>query len=155
METLPRDEVLVRNLRPSDFDAVVQIDARSIGRRREEFFKVKLRQAVSDTGIVVSLAAEIDGALAGFLLARVYYGEFGETERAAVMDTLGVHPDFRHRGIGSALIDQLRMNLNGLGIPTVQTQVNWNDTELITFFNNQGFVLAPRLCLDLDLRARK
>lgn len=154
METLPRDEVLVRNLRPSDFDAVVQIDARSIGRRREEFFKVKLRQALADTGIVVSLAAEIDGALAGFLLARVYYGEFGETERAAVMDTLGVHPDFRHRGIGSALIDQLRMNLEGLGIHSVQTEVNWNDPELITFFNSQGFVLAPRLCLDLDLRAR-
>ncbi len=151
METLPRDEVMVRNLRPSDFDAVVLIDQRSRGRRREEFYKVKLRQALSDTGIVVSLAAEVDGALAGFLLARVYYGEFGETERVAVMDAVGVHPDFRNRGIGAALLDQLRMNLDGLGIRSLQTQVNWGDSDLMAFFKKQGFGIAQRLCLELDL----
>ena len=34
----PQDEVVVRNLRPHDSDAVVGIDARTMGRRREEFF---------------------------------------------------------------------------------------------------------------------
>ena len=28
--------------------------------------------------------------MAGFVLARLYYGEFGVTERVAVMDVLGV-----------------------------------------------------------------
>ena len=76
-------------------------------------------------------------------------------ERVAVMDALGVHPDFRNRGIASALIDQLRMNLNGLGIRALQTQVNWANSDLVGFFNSQGFVLAPRLCLQLDLDATR
>jgi ribosomal protein S18 acetylase RimI-like enzyme len=147
----PRDEVLVRNVRPEDRDAIVAIDARIMGRRREEFFGIKLRQAFSDTGIAVSLAAEIDGAVVGFLLARVYYGEFGLTERVAVMDVLGVHPDFRGRHVGAALIDQLRTNLLGLGIRTLQTEVAWDGLDLIAFFHREGFALAPRLCLDLDL----
>lgn len=147
----PRDEMVVRNLLPEDRDAVVGIDARIMGRRREEFFKLKLRQASSDTGIAVSLAAEIDAAVVGFLLARVYYGEFGITERVAVMDVLGVHPDFRGRHVGRALLDQLRTNLLALGIKTLQTEVAWDNRELIDFFHREGFLLAPRLCLDLDL----
>ncbi len=155
METLPRDEVMVRNLRPSDFDAVVAIDARNIGRRRVEYFKAKLRQALTDTGIVVSLAAEVEGVFAGYLLARVYYGEFGEMEQAAVIDSIGVHPDFQRRGVGAALIDQLRTNLEGLGIRSLQTQVNWSVPSMLTFFHSQGFVPAPRFCLDFDLTKQR
>ena len=147
----PRDEMVVRNLLPEDRDAVVGIDSRIMGRRREEFFKLKLRQAASDTGVAVSLAAEIDAAVVGFLLARVYYGEFGITERVAVMDVLGVHPDFRGRHVGRALLDQIRTNLLALGIKTMQTEVAWDSRELIDFFHREGFLLAPRLCLDLDL----
>jgi len=150
-ETPPRDEVVVRSLTPEDEESIVSIDARLVGRRRDEFFRLKLRQAFGDTGIAVSLAAEVDGAVAGFLLARVYYGEFGITERVAVMDVIGVHPDFRGRRVGAALVDQLRTNLLGLGIRTLQTEVAWENRDLITFFQHEGFALAPRLCLDLDL----
>lgn len=146
-----RDLVPVRNLRAEDQDAVVAIDARNVGRRRDEFFKLKLRQALADTGIAVSLAAELDGRVVGFLLARVYYGEFGLTERTAVMDVLGVHPDYRGRHVGAALIDQLRTNLLALGIRTLQTEVAWDSPELMAFFQHQGFRPAARLCLDLDL----
>ena len=145
------DGVLVRQLTPEDYDRIVAIDARAVGRRRDEFFKVKLRQAFGDTGVAVSLAAELDGSVVGFVLARVYYGEFGLTERVAVMDVLGVHPDFRGHGVGAALIDQLRTNLLGLGIRTLQTQVSWDDQPLMAFFQREGFVIAPRLSLDLDL----
>lgn len=145
------DGVLVRQLTPDDYDRIVAIDARAVGRRRDEFFKVKLRQAFGDTGVAVSLAAELDRSVVGFVLARVYYGEFGLTERVAVMDVLGVHPDFRGRGVGAALIDQLRTNLLGLGIRTLQTQVSWDDPALIAFFQREGFVIAQRLSLDLDL----
>jgi GNAT superfamily N-acetyltransferase len=146
-----RDAVLVRTLRPEDQEAVVAIDARILGRRREEFFRLKLRHAFSDTGIAVSLAAELDGGMVGFLLARVYYGEFGITERVAVLDVLGVHPDFRGRRVGAALVDQLRTNLFGLGIRTLQTEVSWDDPSLMAFFQHEGFRPAARLCLDLDL----
>jgi ribosomal protein S18 acetylase RimI-like enzyme len=146
-----RDLVLVRNLRAEDTEALIAIDAESVGRRRDRFLGLKVKQAFADTGIAVSLVAELDDHVVGFVLARVYYGEFGVVEPAAVLDVLGVHPDYRGRRVASALIDQLRTNLLGLGIPKLQTEVQWGNTELTSFFQHEGFKLAPRLCLDLDL----
>ncbi len=150
-EDLQHDAVIVRNLRPRDLEAVIDLDARVTGRRRAEYFKVKLAQALADTGVQVSLAAELDGAFAGFLLSRVYYGEFGEAEQTAVLDTIGVHPRCRGRGVGAALLRQLRQNLTGLGIRSLRTEVGWDAQELLPFFHRQGFRPADRLCLDLDL----
>ena len=146
------EELVLRALAPGDEDAIVKIDARSVGRRREEFCRAKLRQAFADTGVALSLVAEIDGTVVGFVLARVYYGEFGLAEPAAVLDVFGVHPEFRGRHVGAALLEQLRTNLAGLGIATLQTEVNWSSPDLITFFHHEGFVPAARFCLDLDLR---
>ena len=149
------NQIVVRRLRPQDLEAVTALDALSIGRRRDEYFKLKLKQALSDTGIEVSLAAEIDGIFAGFLLARVYYGEFGMMEPTAVLDTLGVRPELRGRHVGTELIDQLRTNLLGLGITHLQTEVTWDNLDLIAFFHREGFRPAERLCLDLDLPAAR
>lgn len=147
--------VVVRNLRPSDLEAVILLDAKNIGRRRDEFFRLKLKQALADTGITVSLAAELDGVFVGFLLARVFYGEFGVTERVAVMDVIDVHPDFRGQHVATALLDQLRTNLLALGIGVLRTEVGWENTELLGFFRREGFVMAQRVCLDLSLTARR
>lgn len=139
---------VVRRLRPDDLDAVIALDAKVTGRRREEFFRQKLRAALAETGIEVSLAADSDGLFTGFLLTRVYYGEFGLLEKAAVLDTIGVHPDFRHQGVGHALMRQLYANLAALGIPRLQTEVGWSDIGLMSFFQQEGFAPAPRFCLD-------
>jgi ribosomal protein S18 acetylase RimI-like enzyme len=72
-------------------------------------------------------------------------------EPVAVLDTIGVNPDFRRHGVGRALLEQLCLNLQALGIPRLQTEVNWQDQELLRFFHREGFLPAPRLCLDLDV----
>jgi len=150
-DTATAEDVLVRSLSSADLEAVIALDARIVGRRRERYFGVKLRQNLAETGIQVSLAAELEGRFAGFLLARVYYGEFGALEPVAVLDTLGVHPDLAHRGVGSALLSQLRKNLGALRVDRLRTEVDWDQQELLRFFQREGFRPAPRLCLDLDL----
>ena len=144
-------EIVVRGLKPQDLEAVVAIDAKITGRRREEYFRIKLAQNLKETGIKVSLAAESDALFSGFLLARVYYGEFGTMEPVAVLDTLGVHPDMQGRGIGQALMEQLVLNLAALGVPTLRTEVAWEDMQLLSFFQRQNFRPAPRLCLELPV----
>jgi len=153
IDTVPQTEsaVRVRGLRPEDFDAVVSIDAKNVGRRREQFFKVKLEENLHAAGIRVSLAAEVDGLFVGFLLARVFYGEFGRTEPAAVLETLAVHPDFQGQGIGTALLAQLKQNLRSLRVGSLQTEVAWQDQRLMAFFQHEGFRPAPRFALDLAL----
>ncbi|MBP1642321.1 MAG: putative acetyltransferase [Acidobacteria bacterium] len=147
----PELRVEVRGLRPDDFDAVVTIDERNVGRRREEFFRIKLAENLAAAGIRVSLAAEVDGVLVGFLLARVFYGEFGRTEPSAALDTLAVYPNLHGLGIGHALLAQLRLNLSALGVASIQTEVSWDDQALLAFFHREGFRPAPRLALDLEV----
>jgi len=153
MERTSADEnIIVRALRPDDLDAVIALDAKNAGRRREEFFRQKLQQNLADTGVKVSLAAELDGCFCGFLLARVYYGEFGLLEPVSVLDTLDVHPDFTGQGVARSLMEQLRRNLRGLGVSCLQTEVSWDAPALLSFFHHEGFRPAERFCLDLELR---
>jgi ribosomal protein S18 acetylase RimI-like enzyme len=147
-------DVTVRGLRPDDLQAVIALDARNTGRRRDAFFKIKLQQNLAETGIKVSLAAELDGIFVGFLLARVLYGEFGLPEPVAVLDTLDVHPEFRGRGVGHALLEQLRVNLCGLRVTTLRTEVGWDEFDLLGFFHHEGFAPAQRLCLDMAVTPR-
>jgi len=148
---LDTDEVNVRALNPKDLDWVVSIDAQHSGRQRNEYFKLKLQEAEESTGVRISLAAELDGEACGFLIARLYYGEFGLPEPVAILDSIGVSRASSGKHVGHALLRQLVMNLRALGIETIQTQVEWTQLELLRFFQHSGFSLAPRLCLELKV----
>ncbi len=80
-----------------------------------------------------ALAAEVDGAPAGFMMARVDCGEFGRPEPAAVIDTIGVDPDHARLGVGHALISQLMTNLVTLRVDVVRTEVTWDAFGLLGF----------------------
>ena len=148
---LDTDVILVRDLRAGDLEAIVRIDERIVGRSRRKFYELKLRDALVPGSLKISLAAEDEGRLAGFLLGSLYYGEFGQPEPAAVLDTLAVDPDRRGRKIGKALMRQLVMNLRALGIQKIRTEVDWEQRDLMGFLAKEGFAPAPRLCLDRDL----
>lgn len=153
-DTRARDDVEVRGLAPEDEEAVIALDAKVVGRSREGYLRPKLREARAPGGIQVSLAAEVGGSLAGFLLAKVWYGEFGELDPVAVLDTIGVRSEYRGHGVGAALLDQLRRNLAALHIHCLRTEVSWRNPELLTFFHHEGFEPAARLVLETDPASR-
>jgi len=142
--------ILVRALRAQDLDDIVRIDAHVTGRPRPVYLKGKLAAALGE-GVQMSLGAEVDGKLVGFLMGAVFYGEFGQPEPVASIDTLGVHPDFWNKGIGRALWAQFATNCKGLQITQVQTQVDWTNWTLLRFLERVGFAPAPRLCLQKNL----
>ncbi|MCE7888547.1 MAG: GNAT family N-acetyltransferase [Sorangiineae bacterium PRO1] len=109
---------------------------------------MKLAEVAKDTGIKISLAAFVKGEPAGFLMGRLYYGEFGQPEPVAILDSLGVGSAFGGQHVGAALMRQLEMNLAALGIERLQTQIEWDQVDLIKFFQRAGFKPAARLCLE-------
>ena len=100
----------------------------------------------------LSLAAELDGMLVGFLLVAFYYGEFGIPEPVAVIESIGVHREYQGRGVGRALLRQLETNLAGLRVDRVRTEVDWREHELLGFLARCGYQPIPRLCLEKLLR---
>ncbi|MFQ5722962.1 MAG: GNAT family N-acetyltransferase [Terriglobia bacterium] len=149
--TLETDPVLVRTLRQDDLDAVVAIDAAAFGRRRPRYFELMLERATQHSALQVSLGAELDARVVGFLLASLYYGEFGLVEPTASIEAIGVDPQYRGRHVGRALMRQLRLNLGALHMTTLRTEVAWDDFELLAFFRREGFAPTGRLCLECRL----
>lgn len=151
---LETDGVAVRTLVEGDLDAIVRIDASAVGRTRREYFRDKVAASLRDSRVHMSLVAEIDGVIAGFLMSDLHYGEFGRAEPSAVIDSLGVHKDFRNRHVGAALMRQFTMNARALGVERIRTEVAWDQLELVRFFSHHGFHPGPRLVLERDLEPR-
>ena len=148
---LLRDRIPVRSLKPEDLAAIVAIDRRITGRDRARYFERKMADALHESDIRVSLVAEMDGRPVGFVMARVDLGEFGHTEPAAVLDTIGVDWDYQDKGVGRALLSQLLVNLGTLRVEALRTEVDWTDRELIAFLDRCGFRPSQQLCFERAL----
>lgn len=144
-EALSRDRIPVRSMVDTDLPAIIGLDRKITGHDRSLYYKRKLSEVLNESGVRVSLVAEVDGQFAGFVMARVDYGEFGHTANAAVIDTIGVAPAFAHRNVGKALLSQLMANLASLRVERVRTQVAWNAYGLLSFLERAGFRPSQRL----------
>ncbi|MCW8951661.1 MAG: GNAT family N-acetyltransferase [Rhodospirillales bacterium] len=144
---LSRDRFPVRSLEEGDLPAIIRIDKKLTGADRGGYFQEKMAEVMRESGIRISLIAESDGSSAGYIMARVDYGEFGRTDSAAVIDTIGVDPAYAHQGIGHALMSQLLANLSVLRVDTVRSMVRWNNYGLIGFLENCGFTPSQRVVL--------
>lgn len=141
------DKVDLSTLQPDDLHEIVGIDKRVQGseQRREAFFYELVDEAMHDSAVRVSLVARVDGVAVGFVMARTNFGDYGRAEPFAVMDTIGVNPDYSRQGIGHALLSQLFANLAGLHVGRVETVVASKDFHLLGFFYDLGFKPAQRL----------
>ena len=146
--TLETDSILVRTMREDDLDAVVAIDAAATGRRRPTYFRRMLDRTVKEVDSQISLVAEVEGVVAGCLIATLFYGEYGVVEPAASIDEIGVLKEYRRQHVAHALMRQLRLNLGALQIEKVRTEVRWDDFDLLRFFKSEGFVPGDRVCLE-------
>jgi len=149
---LARDRIPVRSMAEGDLRALVAIDRRITGRDRTAYFERTMADALTESDVRVSLVAELDGVPVGFIMARVDLGEFGRVETTAVIDTIGVDPDYRNRGVGRALLSQLLTNLGTLRVDTVRTEVDWRDRDLLGYLDRSGFQPSQQLCFDQPLK---
>jgi ribosomal protein S18 acetylase RimI-like enzyme len=150
-DDLSRDKVLVRSLAQEDLNQVVRIDGKITGHDRRDFFQRKFQEVLFESGVRVSLIAEIDGMVVGFMMARVDFGEFGRSASEAVIDTLGVATAFRSQHVGHALLAQLLGNLATLQVDSVRSEVEWDNFGLLGFLASCGFVPSQRLALSCSL----
>ena len=148
---LSHDRVLVRSMAEADLAAIIKIDRKITGNDRSAYFQRKQQEVLHQSGVRVSLIAELEGFVVGFIMARVDFGEFGRTSSEAVMDALAVDPDYQGQGVGQALMAKLMANLAILQVDNIRTEVNWNDTGLIAYLDATGFAPAQTLVLNQKL----
>ncbi len=144
--------MLVRSMREDDLAAIVGIDAAASGRRRPRYFEVMLQRAITQAGVQISLVAEVDGRVVGFVIGSLYYGEYGVVEPSASIDAISVNPDDRGKRMWPCADAPIAPQSGVLSrITTLRTEVSWDHFGLLAFFRRQGFKPSKRLCLECEL----
>ena len=92
-----------------------------------------------------SIASELDNSLAYWLVALEGNQVAGYVGSQTVMGwtdmmNVAVHPDFRRRGIGEALVVQLIADLKAMGSECLTLEVRQSNAPAIALYEKLGFV---------------
>ncbi len=138
MEENLTQSVNVRSFSEKDLQAIVEIDRRILGKSRLEYWKQQIE--LSNAHYPLScLVAEYEGKVIGFILGEVSGGEFKVPDTVGWISTIGVDPDYQHKGVARKLSQEFVKNLKTAGVTIVYTLVNWGDWDLLKFFRAMGF----------------
>jgi len=145
--------IKIRLMKADDFDAVVGIDEKVLRASRPEYYEMKFEKLFKSRDYLpASLVAEQeDGTVVGFVMGELYLGEYGIFQEEATLDTIGVDPDYQHKGIGEQLINEFMDHLRKLGVQKINTLVDWNDSRMIHFFSANQFSPSKTINLERSL----
>jgi len=124
-------------MEPEDIDAVLAIDKKISGVRRAVTYTDLI---TGDLGGVLDLSfvAEVDGYIAGFILARrAYVGE--PVAEVGLVQILGVDPDYGRQGIATKLVEALLESGQSENLKAVRIMIKERDSQLQAFFAHMGF----------------
>ena len=125
---------------------MVEIDEKVFNHARPDYYETKFARALDNKGrLVLSLVAEVEGKVTGFVMCELFVGEYGIPATTATLDTIGIHPDSQGKGVGKRLMEEFIGHLRKAGVQKINTLVDWNDWQLIRFFSAGGFAPARPL----------
>jgi len=141
------------NIRPltiEDLDAIVEIDRKVLGQARRDYWRKEMKFPTPPYPRS-GLAAEIEGRVIGFILGEVSGWEFGVPETVGWISTIGVDPDYQHKGVARKLSQAFIQNFKAIGVKVVYTLVNWSDWDLLKFYRAMGFTRGGDM-INLELQ---
>ncbi|MBW2634740.1 MAG: GNAT family N-acetyltransferase [Deltaproteobacteria bacterium] len=138
--------IKIRLMKVDDFDAVIGIDEKVLKTSRLKYYEMKFDKLFrSKEFLPTSLVAEEDETVVGFVMGELYMGEYGISQEGATLDTIGVDPNYRDKGIGKQLINKFIDHLRDLGVKKINTLVDRDNSKLIHFFNANQFSPAKSI----------
>jgi len=142
--------VKIRSFGKEDLEAIVEIDEKVLGENRRSYWERKL-ELMNNKASQVSLVAEVEGKVVGFILGDVSGWEFGVPDTIGWIDTIGIDPVYQKKGLATALASELIKNLKTIGVRSIYTLVSWNDWDLLQFFHAMGFTRGDMINLELKI----
>lgn len=130
------------NIRKLSFEDINQIksirEAISGDDDIEVDFHKLLKQHISNSEDNVTLVAEAEGKVVGFMMSTILYAGFGIRKSAWIM-SIGIHPDFMGRGLGLKLAEKICETYREKGVKSIYSSVLWDSIDLLSFFKKLGF----------------
>ena len=145
--------IYVRNLREQDLPAIVDVEDRTVGVSRPDYWKKRIDLSEAIRPHWTSLVAEVDNRVVGFVFGRAGELEFGLPGTVAWIEILGVHPAYRHLGVAGKLIENFISSADDHGVETIFTLVAKSKPDIEQFFTKLGFTKGEMLHFQKDVRA--
>ncbi|HXK30776.1 MAG TPA: GNAT family N-acetyltransferase [Candidatus Binatia bacterium] len=146
-----KKEIYVRSLERRDLPSIVAIEERVTGVARPQYWEQRIEISEAIRPHWTSLVAEFDNRFVGFLFGRAGELEFGLPGTIAWVETIGVDPAYRGRGIARELIEEFISSAEDHGIKTIFTLVSSGQTDMQSFFSRQGFAQGKMLHYQKEL----
>ena len=149
--------VKIQPLSLDNIKDIVRIEKRIEGKlglineERMEYLKEATRYNIERSDPMMSLGAELDENIVGFIIGEIRIWEFGIAEKTGWIRILGVDPDFQRRGIGRKLGEALLEHFKRRGIKRIRTMAEWYTGDLISFFKSLGFNMLNMIPLEKEL----
>lgn len=148
---MSRSAINVRPVEMADLDAIVRVDEKLSGQTRKDYWQQRLEIAVLRPPWM-SLVAETDGRLVGFLFGWVGESEFGMARRTGWVDLIGVAPPYRGRGVAHALLRRFVDSGRDLrAIERIGTLIDLGQAEVREFFTREGFHHGPMIHMEQSI----
>jgi GNAT superfamily N-acetyltransferase len=148
---MSRTTVNVRPVELADQDAIVHIDEKLSGQTRKDYWQQRLEIATLRPPWM-SLVAETDGRLVGFLFGWVGESEFGIARPTGWVDLIGVDPPYRGRGVAHALLRRFVDSGRELrAIERVATLIDLGQADVREFFTREGFHHGPMIHMEQSI----
>jgi len=148
---MKKSTINVRLMKSNDFNSVVRIDEKVLKISRPDYYRLKFEELVQSTDrLPTSLVAEEDGTVVGFVMGAVYIGEYG-ISKVGTLDTIGVDPDYQHKGIGQLLVKEFMDHLKALGVGKINTLIDSHDSKMMHFFTANQFNPSTTVNLEISL----
>ena len=146
-----KKEIYIRSLERRDLPSIVAMEERITGVARPQYWEQRIELSEAIRPHWTSLVAEFENRFVGFLFGRAGELEFGLPGTIAWVETIGVDPAFRGRGIARELIEQFISSAEDHGIKTIFTLVTSGQTGMQNFFSRQGFAQGKMLHYQKEL----
>jgi len=146
-----KKEIYLRSLERRDLPSIVAIEERVTGVARPQYWEQRIEISEAIRPHWTSLVAEFDNRFVGFLFGRAGELEFGLPGTIAWVETIGVDPAYRGRGIARELIEEFISSAEDHGIKTIFTLVSSGQTDMQSFFSRQGFAQGKMLHYQKEL----
>ncbi len=131
-------ELKIRRITLNDAEDIQRIIRAISGDTSEIDFGKVINHNYGDEESKISIAAEINGRVAGFMISNILYAGFG-LDRSAWIVNLGVDPDLMGQGIGKKMAEEIFEIYRKRGIKHIYSSVMWDSIDLLSFFKTLGF----------------
>ncbi|MEM1509032.1 MAG: ribosomal protein S18-alanine N-acetyltransferase [Thermofilaceae archaeon] len=127
------ERLIIREAKVDDLDTIHSIELKCFG---QDAYGLALLQIYQVISLNTFLVAEYEGAVVGYVIGTL------EARGEGHVVSIGVHPNYRRKGVATALLNEVINRFNARGVRIVKLEVRVSNFPAINLYRKLGFEIT-------------